>query len=73
MAFYNAVTDGAKKFFAIAIYTPNQPVTPCGICRQVMSEFCGDDFIIISASDTQTYNTYTLEELLPHAFKLKDN
>lgn len=41
---------------------------PCGICRQVMKEFCSDDFKIIVAKSTDDYFVYTLKDLLPHGF-----
>ncbi len=41
---------------------------PCGICRQVMKEFCGEDFVILVARSTEDYKRFTLGELLPHAF-----
>ena len=41
---------------------------PCGICRQVMQEFAGEDFRIIVARSVSDYKIYRLEELLPHGF-----
>ena len=41
---------------------------PCGICRQVMQEFCSSDFQIIVAKSVQDYKVYTLQELLPFGF-----
>ena len=41
---------------------------PCGICRQVMQEFCDRDFRIIVAKSVEDYKEYTLEELLPFGF-----
>ena len=41
---------------------------PCGICRQVMKEFCGEDFVILVAKSAEDYKRFTLGELLPHAF-----
>lgn len=41
---------------------------PCGICRQVMREFCGPDFRILVGRSTADYEEYTLEELLPRSF-----
>lgn len=41
---------------------------PCGICRQVLQEFCKKDFQIVVAKSTEDYKVYTLEELLPHGF-----
>ena len=41
---------------------------PCGVCRQVIREFCKDDFAIYLAED-KGYQTVTLAELLPHSFQ----
>lgn len=41
---------------------------PCGICRQVMQEFCTDDFVIYVVKNEQDYQSYTLKELLPYGF-----
>ncbi len=41
---------------------------PCGICRQVMQEFCESDFKIIVAKSTEDYKKYNLKELLPFGF-----
>ena len=41
---------------------------PCGICRQVMHEFCTDDFVIYVVKNEQDYQSYTLKELLPYGF-----
>lgn len=73
-AFFKAVSEGARDFEAICVvggkagrltsYTP-----PCGVCRQVMMEFCTpEEFEIILAKDTEDYKVYTLKELLPQGF-----
>jgi cytidine deaminase len=46
-------------------------VTPCGSCRQVLSEFMPDDAIVIAAALNGKYDTYIMKNLLPKAFKLK--
>lgn len=74
VAIYNAVTQGYKKFKAIAIVgvkngDMGEPFYPCGECRQVMREFCDDDFRIIVESGFDI-ESYTLGELLPKSFKL---
>ena len=43
---------------------------PCGVCRQVMREFCEDDFLLYLA-DKDGYETVTLKEILPYSFSLK--
>ena len=74
-AFFKAVSEGRRDFTAIAIvgnkrgeagdYCP-----PCGVCRQVMAEFCKADFEILLAKDTENWKSYTLEQLLPERFTL---
>lgn len=73
-AFFKAVSEGIRKFEAICIVGGmNGIVTdltaPCGVCRQVMMEFCQpDQFQIILALDTEYYEIHSLEELLPVGF-----
>lgn len=73
-AFFKAVSEGARDFTAIAIAggiigeNPTEYAYPCGICRQVMQEFCGEDFIIYVVKSEQDYRNYTLKELLPFGF-----
>lgn len=64
-----AVGHGYRTFTAIAIAAPTPP-TPCGACRQVLTEFVPPDFRILIASLQQPRNitTFSMEELLPHAF-----
>ena len=72
-AFFQAVYDGHRAFTAIAVVAGEEPGFPCGVCRQVMAEFCKGDFIIITANRDRTkVNISTFEELLPHAFGPKD-
>ena len=73
-AFFKAVSEGKRDFKAIAIVGgKNGEVTdycyPCGVCRQVMAEFCDRDFEIIAACP-EGIKSYSLKELLPEAFKL---
>lgn len=73
-AFFNAVSEGERTFVAIAIAgglagkEPEDYAYPCGICRQVMKEFCGPEFLIIVVRSETDYQCHTLEELLPHGF-----
>jgi cytidine deaminase len=63
-----AVTAGEREFRAIAIKVSGSPVTPCGICRQVLAEFTkSGELTVICASDGG-YKTTTLASLLPDAF-----
>ena len=73
-AFFKAVSEGHRKFYAIAIVGgKNGEITgicqPCGICRQVMSEFCDENFIVLLGHQNG-YKKYTLEELFPLTFHL---
>ena len=73
-AFFKAVSEGEKNFIAIAIVGDKEEyVTPCGVCRQVMQEFCDENtFQIILAKNKNDYQIYSLKELLPGAFSRKN-
>ncbi len=71
-AFFKAVSEGEKNFSKIAIVGgkdgENTVISyPCGACRQVMSEFCSEDFKII-LKDENEIKEYTLREILPFSF-----
>lgn len=74
-AIFKAVSNGETEFSAIAIVSQNdsgEPSTmpmPCGICRQVMSEFCDADFEIIVCNSENNIERFTLEELMPFTFR----
>lgn len=73
-AFFKAVSEGERQFQAICIVGGKNGVltdytAPCGVCRQVMMEFCNpDSFQIILAKDRETYKIFSLRELLPMGF-----
>ena len=73
-AFFKAVSEGERKFSAICIVGGKEGIlteyaAPCGVCRQVMMEFCNPEtFQIILAVDKEHYDIYTLKELLPLGF-----
>ena len=73
-AFFKAVSEGERKFQAICIVGGKDGVlteyaAPCGVCRQVMMEFCSpEDFQIILATSVSKYDVFTLKELLPLGF-----
>lgn len=73
-AFFKAVSEGVREFRAICIVggkdgKPTEYTAPCGVCRQVMMEFCNPKtFQIILAVDKERYEIYTLEELMPLGF-----
>lgn len=75
-AIFKAVSEGYKEFSAIAIvggynHDFKDFCAPCGVCRQVMMEFCDKDFKIYLGNSNLEYKEYTLEELLPEGFKLE--
>lgn len=73
-AFFKAISEGERAFEAICIVGGKQGgltayTAPCGVCRQVMMEFCNpEDFQIILAMGKEDYKIYTLKELLPLGF-----
>ena len=73
-AFFKAVSEGKKEFAAIAVCGGKDGVIeglfpPCGVCRQVMQEFCDSEtFQIIVAKSEAEYQVYQLKELLPYGF-----
>ncbi len=77
-AFFKAVSEGVREFSAICIVGGEEGVlteyaAPCGVCRQVMEEFCDPDtFQIILATGKEQYDIYTLSQLLPLGFGPKN-
>ena len=77
-AFFTAVYQGERDFEAIAIVggKEGKPVSelcaPCGVCRQVMREFCKNDFKIYLSKGDGDVLTYTLSDLLPLIFSKDD-
>lgn len=73
-AFFKAVSEGVMEFKAICIVggkggVPEGITAPCGVCRQVMMEFCDPEtFQIILASGRESYEVFSLKELLPVGF-----
>ncbi len=72
-AVFSAVADGHRDFTAIAIAAGKGGVAgdsafPCGICRQVLSEFCDSDFKIYTGKSIDEISEFTLGELLPYSF-----
>ena len=72
VAFFSAIADGAREFSAIAVVGNNPRCMPCGVCRQVMTEFCQNDFEIIFEGEGESPEALTLGELLPYSFKLEE-
>lgn len=77
-AVFSAVCAGEREFEAIAIVGGKKDAEklpecfPCGVCRQVLAEFCPPEFPVVIASDEQHVQVYTLAEFLPHSFGPSD-
>lgn len=72
-AFFKAVSEGEREFSAIAVVgakngVEDGPFPPCGVCRQVMREFCDPKTFLILLADGDSVREYTLGELLPESF-----
>ena len=75
-AIFKAVSEGEREFAAMAIVGGKEGETapfcsPCGVCRQVIAEFCKKDFKIILGNGDKL-EEYTLDALLPFAFTDED-
>ncbi len=76
VAFFNAISAGERSFKKIAVVGGKNNIVdgifaPCGVCRQVMREFCSDDFEILLCHK-DGYEKVTLKELLPYSFSPED-
>lgn len=76
VAFFSAVRDGHRKFSKIAIVGGNEGVLssyafPCGVCRQVMREFCSGSFELCFY-DGREIKELTLDEMMPYSFTPAD-
>lgn len=73
-AVFKAVSEGKRKFLAIAIAggmegkEPAEYAYPCGICRQVLREFVADDFVVLVARSEEDYREYRFAQMLPFGF-----
>jgi cytidine deaminase len=75
-AIFKAISEDACHFRQIAIVggkkdEPEDFCSPCGICRQVMCEFCDNDFLVILAKNEKEYQEYTLSQLFPMGFSME--
>jgi cytidine deaminase len=77
VALYAAIAgESVKQFIAIAVTggkagsPPDKIITPCGVCRQALAEFCGPEFLIICAKTEEEYKIYKLGDLMPEGFTL---
>lgn len=72
-AIFKAVSEGDKEFAAIAVVADtDRPVTPCGACRQVISELCPKDMKVVMANLNGAVDIKMVEQLLPGAFSSED-
>lgn len=72
-AVFKAVSEGVREFEKIAVVGGyqlnfNDFFAPCGVCRQVLREFCCDDFVVLLGKNGEEYEKLTLKELLPCSF-----
>ena len=77
-AFFKAVYDGHRDFVSIAVCGGKDGILtgafpPCGVCRQVMREFCRDDFLIYLVGAEGSFETVTLSQLLPYSFSAAEH
>ena len=77
-AFFKALYDGHRDFTAIALCGGmggkiTNLCTPCGVCRQVMGEFCGPDFVIYMTDSSGKIESRSLSQLLPMCFSGDDH
>lgn len=72
-AVFKAVSEGERDFTAIAIVCSGKnPAAPCGVCRQVLREFCKYDMPVVFANADRETVESTLGDLLPHSFGPED-
>lgn len=77
-AFFKAVFDGHRDFTAIAVVGGRDGIItgffpPCGVCRQVMREFCRDDFMLYMGGANGTIEAHSLREILPYSFSAAEH
>ena len=78
VAVFKAVSEGERRFKAIAVCgapegeVPDKLCAPCGVCRQVLSEFVGDDFKVIMFDEEKGVKAYPFKKILPFRFDLNE-
>ncbi len=73
-AVFKAVSEGEREFLKLAVVggkggKTGEIAQPCGVCRQVLREFCQDDFEIIFVKDEDNFEKHTLSQILPYSFR----
>ncbi|PKG21787.1 cytidine deaminase [Niallia nealsonii] len=72
-ALFKAVSEGERKFTMLAVVADTTgPVSPCGICRQAIAEFCPKDMVVVLTNLNGDIQKTTVEQLLPGAFSPED-
>ena len=76
-AIFTAVFEGERAFEAIAVVGGKDGVAsdffpPCGVCRQVMQEFCGPEFQIYMGKQDGTYQSIALKDFMPYGFRASE-
>ncbi len=70
-AIFSGITDGMRNIVAIAIVGDTEdPISPCGACRQVIYEFSLDSTLVILSNLKREYKVWKIGDLLPYGFKL---
>ena len=70
VAIWKALSEGMRKFRAVAVVTgADRPTPPCGACRQILWEFAGD-VPVVSVTESGQRKTYRMQDLLPEPFDL---
>lgn len=77
VAFFKAISDRKNKFAMIAVAGGKDGIIsgifpPCGVCRQVMNEFCNEDFEVLLVESNNTFKSLKLVDLLPFSFSQKN-
>ncbi len=68
VAIFKGISNGARYVKSIAIVADTSNTYPCGVCRQVISEFANEDTKIIIANSEEDYRVYSFDEILPYSF-----
>jgi len=73
VAIFNAVANGENEFKSLVVVADTlEPVSPCGACRQVMSEFFTEETKVYLMNNSNDIRCVTIKELLPYSFNLND-
>lgn len=80
VALFKALSEGEKEFLAIAVVGGKSDESkiqkfcpPCGVCRQILYEFCNEESFEVILYDGKNYRLFKLKDLLPERFKVNEN